>query len=240
MAVVSQEDESAGGPFLILIGLLLALALAALLVIVWSALSVSVSRPLAPAPLDVLREFLAMLGDPAAWRNTAASLGAWLVAFVAAGIAATAIGFAAGRFGKGGRVLAPALSLFGAFPAVALAPLGILAYGMKSPVPAIAVGAALAFFPAVAVIAQGLAAPDSRVRTKAIFRGLEIAALLALFGVVFTEMLFGTDNLGGGLLASAQAFLTVKLFAQLLWLWMLGVAIALPFAVLRWAVARGR
>ncbi|MCW5771747.1 MAG: hypothetical protein KIT16_08950 [Rhodospirillaceae bacterium] len=240
MAVVSHDDESAGGPFFVLIGLLLALALAVLLVIVWSALSVGVARSLAPAPLDALREFLAMLGDPAAWRNTAASLGAWLAAFVVAGFAAIAIGSAAGRFGKGGRLLAPALWLFGAFPAVALAPLGILAFGMKSHVPAIAVSAALAFFPAVAVIAHGMAAPGARARTNAILRGLEIAALLALFGVVFTEMLFGTDNLGSAIIAAAQSFQTVKLYAQILWLWMVGAALALPFAVLRWAVGRQR
>jgi NitT/TauT family transport system permease protein len=237
MAVVSHADESAGRTGSILLGLLAALVLAILLLAIWSLVSAgAASRALVPSPLDAVRAFVVLLGDPAAWHSTAHTLGAWLAAFVIAGIAAAAIGTLVGRSRRGRGFFAPSLTLFGAFPVVALVPLGLLAFGMKSHVPAIAAGALLAFFPAAAAIAHGQASPAPDQRLRALFRGLEIAALLALSGVVFAEMLFGIDNIGGAIIASAQAFLTVKLFAQILWLWALGVAIALPFALLRWAI----
>lgn len=239
MAVVSKSDDRPDHPGFLLVGFAVALMLALALVAAWSTLAGDrqVSAMVA-SPGNVLRVFGTLLEDPTVWRATGATLASWFAAFLTAAMPAVALGLAAGRLRGWASAAAPSLFLFGAFPAVTLAPLGLMAYGLGSPAPAIALAALLAFFPAVAVIAHGQRAPNSPTRIKALCRGVEIAALLALSGVVFAEMLVGKDRLGSTVLESMQRFETAKMLAQVLWLWGVGVVVALPFAIVRWLAGR--
>lgn len=236
MAVVSH-NERRSGPVPGFLGWIVALVLLGLLFAVWA---IYAGRPgsqlLVPAPGDVLRAFAELLGDPAVWRATRATLLAWLAAIVIAGVFGVAIGVAVGR--GLGAVASPSLFVFAAFPIPAVVTMLIVWYGITSPNARIAAGAMLAFFPIVTIAAYGQHAPDRASRNKAIFRGLEIGAVLALTGIVLVEILVGQNQIGHLLMERFNQLDTKGQFALAFWIWGLGLLLALPFAIGRWLAGK--
>jgi len=239
MAVISHNEGRRGGPVSGFVGWFVALVLLGLLFAVWALYA---SRPgsqlLVPAPGDVLRAFVDFFGDAAVWRATGSTLKAWVPAFLIAGIIGVAVGVAAGR--GWGALLSPSLFVFAAFPIPAVVTMLIVWYGLTSPNARIAAGALLAFFPIVAIAAYGQHAPDRASRTKSVFRALEIGAIMALTGIVLVESMAGQGQIGHLLIERFTQLDTKGQFALAFWIWGLGLALALPFALGRWLAGRGR
>jgi NitT/TauT family transport system permease protein len=240
MAVVSH-DERRSGPVPGFLGWIVAIVLLGLLFAVWA---IYANRPgsqlLVPAPSDVFRAFVDLFGDAAVWRATRATLVAWLIAIVIAGVFGVAIGVAIGAAaGRGlGAVASPSLFVFAAFPIPAIVMLLVVWYGVSSPYARIAGGAMLAFFPIVTIAAYGQHAPDRASRTKALFRALEIGAVLALTGIVLVEILLGQNQIGHLLMERFTQLDTKGQFALAFWLWGLGLLLASPFAIGRWLAGK--
>ena len=224
-----------------LIGWLVALALLALVFLIWS---VEAARPewkiLVATPEMAWMALAKLAGDEPLWRAPGVTLSTWLVGFGIGAVAGLAIGLLAGRARPIESMLGPTLVLVGALPVPLLAFLMILWEGIGSHTGGRLAAGVLAFIAIAAQTSHAQRGPATADRWAGTLHALEIGAVVALAAVVFAETLASRDGLGT---LAAQAFATFEIgqvFAQLLWLWLLGVLLALPFAIARWIVGRPR
>lgn len=224
-----------------LIGWLAALALLALVFLIWS---VEATRPewkiLVATPEITWTALAKLAGDGPLWRATGATLSTWLVGFGIGAVAGLAIGVLAGSARPIESMLGPTLVLVGALPVPLLAFLMILWEGIGTDTGGRLAAGVLAFIAIAALTSHAQRGQATADRWTGTLRALEIGVVIALGAVVFAQTLASRDGLGT---LAAQAFATFEIgqvFALLLWLWLLGVLLALPFAIARWIVGLAR
>ena len=239
MTEISPSEAPGRRPSLILglVGWGAAILLLGIVLAVWSLVSLrSDMRLFLPPPFQVFDAFGKLLDEPRIWSAVIAALRGWLLGFAPAAILALALGVLAGRFRAAGAVVGPSLMVFGALPVTLLPVLFILWFGFAGDERASVTGGLLAFFPMVAITAYAQGSNEAARRWAGLFGALEIGAVLALVGVVFAQTLGGERDIGG-MLMRASSMLDVRLLlALMVFLWLLGFLLALPFALLRWIV----
>jgi NitT/TauT family transport system permease protein len=235
-------------PFLSL-ALPLALGLAALLV--WQFVTTQgVSAYLLPPPADVLRTFWHALTDPSLseWLLPYAglTLAESLVGFALGSLVALPLGYAIARSPLIARTSQPYLAASQALPAVALAPLLVLWLPLGLP-PVAALCALIVFFPTVVTTALGIRGLDRDILDAArvegagrwarlwhielplalpsILAGLRTSLTLSVTGAVVGEFVIGDQGLGGLLEIARGNNDTPLVFATLLMLALLAMAL---------------
>ncbi len=188
--------------------------------------------------------------------NTAATLLAVAGSFFASAALGIALAVAVVWDGRIERTVMPLLVLFNTLPKIALAPLFLLwlGYGI---VPNILIGVTVAFFPMVINTAVGLRAvePDLLSLTQAmratrwqvlrkirfpnalpyIFAGLKLNASMSVVGAIVGEFVASEKGLGAVIMAAGVTLDTPAIFAALILISALGLAIyALVVLVERW------
>ncbi len=226
-------------------GYLPALGLVVAAVVAWQAAVVVRSVPawLLPSPARIASSLVADRALFAANAGTTAveSIAGFALSLVVAGLLAAAI-----RFSRTlERVLWPLLVASQTVPVPAIAPLLVLwmGYGIA---PKIVVVALICFFPLTVNAVDGLRAADPQLldalRTlgadrrrlfwqvevpgalPAAFTGIKTAAAYAVVGAVLGEWLGGVRGLGVVMLQAKAQLLTARVFASLVWLSAIGVA----------------
>ncbi|WP_372617276.1 ABC transporter permease [Falsiroseomonas sp.] len=232
-----------------------ALALAIMLV-AWHLLVVGleVKEFVLPGPVASI----AALAEPRfAWGlNTAATLLAVAGSFVLSAVLGIALAVVVVWDPRIERVVMPLLVLFNTLPKIALAPLFLLwlGYGI---VPNVLIGVTVAFFPMVINTAVGLRAvePDLLSLTQAmratrwqvlrkirfpnaipyIFAGLKLNASMSVVGAIVGEFVASERGLGAVIMAAGVTLDTPAIFAALILISVLGLAIyALVVVAERW------
>jgi len=237
MAVDTHQAERARPAAVFAVaGWLIAFALVAMLALVWW---IESSKPGfsdfgLPPPDKVAAALDQMLAQSELWRATFATLRPWIAAFAIASIAGIPLGVLAGRSRALGRLITPTLTVFGAFAVPALPLLIIVWNGLGSDAHVIATGALVALFAIAAIAAHGQRNTDAGAGPRAIFRALELGAVLALAGVLFAEFVGSNRGLGFMLMSAMTKLEVPQLFALVLYLWLLGLVLAVPFALARW------
>jgi len=235
------DESGRPSPLFALGGWLVAVLILALLLVAWQ---IFATRPnmavVLPRPGDVWTSFADLMDQRVLWQATIATGRSWAAAFAVAAILGIALGLVTGSGRALGALLSPAVLVFGAFPLPALAALFVLWMGLGTAAGAITAGALLALFPIAAMVARSRPSPDAGLRLKGVFHAFEIGVVLALFGVVFTEMLASRGRLGSMVIELQSNFENKRLLALVFYLWLLGLAAALPFAFCRWISGIGR
>ncbi|WP_431282852.1 ABC transporter permease [Humitalea sp. 24SJ18S-53] len=227
------------GALLPLIGIVVAL-------LVWEAAVRGFGVPgyLVPAPSAVFAE----IWDFPLWyaQQAAFTTGITLAGFAAAAVFGVAFAILITESRTLERLLFPPFVALNSVPKVALAPLLVIWFGTGSP-PKILVAFLVAVFPVVVDSALGLrsAPPDvldlaralrgSRwsvlLRIKffaalpSIFAGLKVAMSLALVGAIVGEFVSSQNGLGHVILSAQGSFDTARVFAALMLLAVIGMAL---------------
>lgn len=231
------------------------------LLLLWQLLVMAfgVKEYILPSPLAALRT----LGDPNyQWTsNFLATLYAVLGAFVLSAVLGIALAVLIVWNDLLLRTVMPVLILFNTLPKIALAPLFViwLGYGIW---PNIVIGTTIAFFPMVVNTAVGLATAEPEmldlVRTLKssrwqvlrkirfpnavpyIFVGLKLNATMSVIGAIVGEFVASERGLGSLIITSGVTLETAPIFASLmlisaLGLALYGVVVAVEHAVAPWA-----
>lgn len=214
-----------------------------------------IPRTLLPAPGVVLDRLTADVAQgritaPAAATLWEASLGCVLAAVIAL---PTAYLIAHGRVAEA--ALSPYLAASQAIPAVALAPLLVLWVGYGT-LPVVLLCSVMVFFPVVLSTVLGLRSIDREVldaarvdgagraqlarwlewplALSAILTGFRNGFTLSITGAVVGELVMGGNGLGQRLAVQSQSNDTVGLFATLIVLCLLAIAIYLALTGVEW------
>lgn len=211
---------------------------------------------LVPSPMAVVSE----IADFPLWyaRQAAFTTGITLAGFLAAAVLGVAFAVVITESRTLEKILFPPFVALNSVPKVALAPLLVIWFGTGSP-PKVLVAFLVAVFPVVVDAALGLRSAPSDVLDLAralrgsrwsvliriklfaalpsIFAGLKVAMSLALVGAIVGEFVSSQSGLGHVILSAQGNFDTARVFAALLLLGAIGVAlIAALGAVERWAM----
>jgi NitT/TauT family transport system permease protein len=220
--------------------------------VVWQLITAtrSVSAYLLPPPADVLGTFWHALTNPALsdWlpQYAAWTLAESLAGFALGSLIALPLGYAIARSRLVARAVQPYLAASQALPAVALAPLLVLwlPYGLP---PVAALCALIVFFPTVVMTAHGIQTLDRDILDAAqvegagrwarlwhielplampsILAGLRTSLTLSVTGAVVGEFVIGDQGLGGLLEIARGNNDTPLVFATLLMLALLAMAL---------------
>jgi NitT/TauT family transport system permease protein len=222
-----------------------ALALALLIVAWhWAVVLAGVKEFILPTPVAAFRA----LFDPAHnWgRNLLVTLYEIVGAFVISGVVGVLLGAAIVWNPWVERVMMPLLVLFNTLPKVALAPLFVIWMGFGV-WPNIAIAVTVAFFPVVIGTATGLSLIEPELLDLArvlrgsrwrvfikirfpnalphIFSGLKVSASLAVVGAIVGEFVASDRGLGSVIIAAGVTLSTPAIFAALLLISFLGLAL---------------
>lgn len=218
------------------------------LLVAWQlAVQVSgVSAFLIPGPLAVARAFVAALADGMIPSYAVTTLEESLAGFLLGAVIALPLGYAIARSGALAATLEPYLAASQAMPAVALAPLLVLLlpYGLA---PVAALCALIVFFPAAVNTTLGFRTLDHDVLEAAridgagrwallrhveaplalpsVLAGLRASLTLSVTGAVVGEFVLGDQGLGGLLIIARGNFNAPLVFATLLALAILAIAL---------------
>jgi ABC-type nitrate/sulfonate/bicarbonate transport system permease component len=220
--------------------LILGLAIAAGLVLVvfwfWTQQARSSTAEFVGArPGETFAALRKLVGDSAVWRTTAATLGSWLIGFGVAAALGLPLGLLAARQPRFGALIWPSFFAIAAIPAPILVLLFIVWNGIESSSGAQAAGGLLAFVGIFAISARSDGAGAGALRA------LAVGAILALAGVVFAEGFASASGRLGHMAMQAVGTLDVpRLFALVIYLWVISLVLALPFAIVGWIVGRRR
>lgn len=238
------------------------LVFGAVLVGMWQLVAISgwISRVLLPGPVETAEELwraveLIATGGyllDALWTTTSEAL----LGFVLAVVIGFALGCLVGETRFGQETVMPYLVAINVMPKVAFAPLCVawFGFGISSKV---VLAAFIAFFPIIVDTAAGLASTDknkvmlfrslgaTRAQTLVklklpsampyFFAGLKTAAVLVVVGAVVGEYLGGGDGLGEAIKLSAAQLRLDRVFAYIILLSVVGVAL---FWVVGWLERR--
>lgn len=219
-----------------------------------------ISRILLPGPGETFEEIVDSATNIISGGHVAEALWITTVEVILGFLAAAALGFTlgvvVGETKLGQTAVMPYLVAFNALPKVAFAPVFVawLGFGVESK---IVMALFIAFFPMIVDTAAGLASVDrdslmlfrsleaSRWKTLIklklpaalpfIFAGLKTAAVFSVVGAVVGEYLGGGGGMGELVRLSAQQLRIDRVFALIVYLGMIGLAL---FALLNWLERR--
>ena len=237
-----------------------ALALAVALLIVWQVVTARGAIPqyLLPAPADVLRAFWRSLGDGLLPSYALTTLSESVVGFALSACVAVPLGYGIARSGLLRRTIDPYIAASLAIPSVALAPLLVLwlGYDLK---PIAVLCALIVFFPTVVTTEFSVRMLDRDVLDAArtdgagwwtllrrvelplalpgILAGLRTSLTLSITGAVVGEFVVGDRGLGGLLNIARGQFDSALVFATLLMLSLLAIALYLLVRLVEWRVS---
>ena len=230
--------------------------LAAALLLGWKAyVEVSdVSRFVLPPPDDVGAALVEVLGEDRTWHHLRITLVEILGGFAAAVVAGVTIGILIGEMPAVEKVLNPYLVVLQVMPKVAVIPLLLLWMGFGSSA-RILIAAVFAFFPMTAGTRAGIRAVEHghlelaatlqasrwqrlwlielRSALPSILTGMEVAIVLATVGAVAAEYLSGGEGLGWLAVTNLNQLQVDRLFAIIVLLCVVGVALYGAVAGLR-------
>lgn len=219
-----------------------------------------ISRILLPGPLETWEEIVDSAQNILTGGHVAEAL--WIttqeviLGFIAAAVFGFALGVLVGETKFGQRAVMPYLVGFNALPKVAFAPVFVawLGFGINSKV---VMALFIAFFPVIVDTAAGLASTDrdtvmlfrsmgaTRWQTLRklklptampfIFAGLKTAAVFSVVGAVVGEYLGGGSGLGELVRLSAQQLRIDRVFALIMYLSLIGLAL---FGIIGWLERR--
>lgn len=205
-----------------------------------------VSPVFLPAPADVLSRLFMEIGAGTMLRATAITLGEAALGCLIAAFVALPMGYLIARVRSVEAALNPYLAASQAIPAVALAPLLVLwvGYGIR---PVVTLCTLLVFFPIVLATVLGLRTLDASVleaaridgahgwsmirhielplMVKALMTGIRNGFTLSITGAVVGEMVMGGRGLGVLFAVYANSSDTVGIFATIVVLCALAIAI---------------
>lgn len=219
-----------------------------------------VSRILLPGPSETWEELVSVSKNIFTGGHILESLTITtqevILGFIAAAISGFALGVLVGETRLGRKAVMPYLIGLNALPKVAFAPVFVawFGFGINSK---IVMALFIAFFPVIVDTAAGLAAvdPDTQMLFRSmrasrwqtlrklklpsampfVFAGLKTAAVFSVVGAVVGEYLGGGHGLGELIRLSAQTLRIDRVFALILYLGILGMAL---FGVVAWAQRR--
>jgi NitT/TauT family transport system permease protein len=216
----------------------------------WEAAIWTLGTPafLLPSPSDVVRTLAAEIWAGTYWWHLAVTLTEVLLGFACAAVAGIVVGAVIAEVPLADRVCYPYLVAFQTFPKIAIAPLLIIwfGFGLTSKV---VIAALVAFFPVMVNVIAGLRTVDARrlalmrslgatrwdtfVKLKLpsalpfLFAGLDIAIVFAVIGAIVGEFV-GAEHGLGSLIVRLQFTMDVAgVFAVLVVLSVVGVALHL-------------
>jgi NitT/TauT family transport system permease protein len=218
-------------------------------VIVWDRVIVmfGVTPEVMPRPAAALADLLHGLSTGVYITHTLVTLTEVIYGFVIGTLGGFAVGVLVAEFRYVRMALYPFLIVLQITPKVAIAPLFIiwLGYGISSKV---AIAASISFFPVIINTVAGLRAADAellemmrafcatrwqifhRVKLKLalpyIFAGLSVAMALAVIGAIVAEFVGSTQGLGYLILQANFKLDTAQVFAVLVLLAVLGIALS--------------
>lgn len=232
----------------------------ALLIVIWhySAVLFDVPAYLIPGPLDVAMALKAGLIDGTLWPHIWATLSAFVLGYLTGCAAAFVSAAIISESSLLEKALYPIIVAFQAVPKVALAPVIIVwfGFGIESKVVLVAL---ICFFPAFLNTLLGLNSYSRNLgdlyrvfganrlqifmsvklpaAAPVIFAGLEISVVLALLGVVMSELVASRAGLGHVIQSSGMDFNISMMFACVIVLAVMGVlASQVVVLVRRWVV----
>jgi NitT/TauT family transport system permease protein len=231
-------------------------AIAVVLVAAWKLYveAADVSRFVLPPPEDVGSALLEVLGEERTWHHLAITVREILGGFGAALLVGVLIGTVMGEVPAVERVINPYLVVLQVLPKVAIIPLLLLWLGFGSSA-RILIAAVFAFFPITASTRAGIRAVDPgqldlaaslqmsrwqrlwlvelRSALPSILTGMEVGIVLATVGAVVAEYLSGGEGLGWLAVINLNQLQVDRLFAIIVVLCAVGVALYAAVASLR-------
>lgn len=204
-----------------------------------------------PAPSVIWKTLL--IWRAAIWFNSAQTLYTTLAGFALAIAGGMALGLAIGYSTLVYRALYPLLVGFNSLPKVAIVPLLVIWFGIGT-VPAIITAFLISFFPIVVNVATGLATLEPELQDVLrslgaskgeiflkigiprslpyFFASLKVAATLAFVGAVIAETVAANRGIGYMMLVASSRFEVPLVFAGLVIVAAMGVALFVVFAVI--------
>jgi NitT/TauT family transport system permease protein len=189
----------------------------------------------------------------AIWHNAVFTLGVTLVGFALAVLAGLGLGVATGASRSVYAALYPLMIGFNSIPKVAIVPILVIWFGIGT-VPAVITAFVISFFPIVVNVATGIATlePELKDLLRSLgarpsdillkvglprampyfFASLKVAITLAFVGSIISETVAGNRGMGYLMLQASSSFRVPLVFAGLLVVAAMGVAMYAVFAVL--------
>jgi ABC-type nitrate/sulfonate/bicarbonate transport system permease component len=222
------------------------LVLALVVLVLWEAFVVAsgISALLLPAPSAIVASLVENAGLLA--RNAIVTLGEILLGFALGAAVGVGLGVLLGYSRVVERSAYPWLVASQMVPIVAVAPILVVWFGFTL-IPKVLVVALVSFFPVVVTTVDGLRSVDPQMvdllrslgagRTRimrsvripaalpSIFSGLRVAMALAVVGAVFGEWVGSSSGLGYLMLAFNNQLATTELFAAIVVLSAMGIAL---------------
>ncbi|WP_327009842.1 ABC transporter permease [Dactylosporangium sp. NBC_01737] len=199
-----------------------------------------------PAPLDVLDELWLMLTGPELYRNLFVTVSEFGVGFALGSVAAVVVAAVLVRLPVLEKGFSPYIIAFQNFPKIAVAPMLVTWFGF-GPAPKIALATVLAFFPVFVNVIVGLKSSTReqrdlmrvlqasewqtfwilrvKVALPYIFAGLRVAAVFSLLGAITGEFISSSEGLGYMLLQRNAQLHVDGVFALLLVMATIGLAV---------------
>jgi NitT/TauT family transport system permease protein len=204
-----------------------------------------------PAPTAVFAAFAEFSGP--IMGHAMHTLGTTLAGFALSVVGGVALGVAVGSSAVAYRALFPVLIGFNSIPKVAIVPVLIIWFGIGA-VPAIITACLISFFPITVNVATGIATVEPELRdvlrslgaTKLdilrkvglpraapyFFASLKVAITLAFVGSIISETVGSNEGVGYLMIQASSRFQIPLVFAALLVVAAMGVAMYLVFAVI--------
>lgn len=207
-----------------------------------------------PPPGKIATAFYNLIFDPAAWRHARITVTETLGGFLSATVVGIVAGTAMAKFQPLEWALKPFIIILQLVPKIALAPLFVLwfGFGLESK---IVISAVLSFFPIFANTLLAIKSVDPGDREvfaslragplqtflmlewpsalPVILTGMEIAIVLATIGAIVGEFIGGNAGLGHLALSKLQELQVDGLFAVILMLTLIGLAMYGAVTLLR-------
>lgn len=207
-----------------------------------------------PPPSKIATAFYNLVFDPAAWRHARITVTETLGGFLSATVVGILAGTAMAKFPPLEWTFKPFIIILQLVPKIALAPLFVLwfGFGLESK---IVISAVLSFFPIFANTLLAIKSVDAGDREvfaslrasplqtflmlewpsalPVILTGMEIAIVLATIGAIVGEFIGGNAGLGHLALAKLQELQVDGLFAVILMLTLIGLAMYGAVTLLR-------
>ena len=220
-------------------------------VLLWEVIALWQPAFVLPGPREVWEAYFKWQG--AIWFNAAQTLYTTLVGFGLALVGGMGLGLAIGYSVLVYRALYPLLVAFNSVPKVAIVPVLVIWFGIGT-VPAILTAFLISFFPIVVNVATGLATLEPELQDVLrslgaskreifskigiprslpyFFASLKVAVTLAFVGAVISETVAANRGIGYLMLTASSRFEVPLVFAGLVVVAAMGVALFVIFAVI--------
>lgn len=239
---------------------LVQLAIVLAVVAAWFVLTLpgGINHLLLPPPAPVFADFGVLLTTGSIWPDLLVTLSEWLIAFAIAATIGLLVGYLVSRTPYTVEVFDPLFAGLYSIPGILLFPLYLLLFGL-GPTSKIALGTTVAFFPIVLNTVAGLSHVE-RGYVKAarsmgagglqlfwsvmlpaafpvILTGLRLGGIIAFLAIIGGETISALGGLGHRIVALAENLESAQMFANVLFVLLLAVAIN---AAVSFAESRGK